>query len=123
MDAVRIQIIRNCDAQGKGGTVVDDASGVLADGILDQVAEAFESTFGLYSFNNPGFDPEQAESDENPRLLTVNSLRNISTRLRLHAEEILKAHVTRQLQAQMQQQQAALQEQLMAGRAIVENLP
>ena len=81
MDAVRIQIIRGCDAQGQGGTIADDASGVLADGILDQVVAAFEGVFGLYSWANPAFDPEQEESDQNQRNLTVSPLRNVATRL------------------------------------------
>lgn len=121
MDAVRIQIIRGCDAQGQGGTIADDASGVLADGILDQVVAAFEGGFGLYSWANPAFDPEQEESDQNQRNLTVSPLRNVSTRLRLHAEEVVKAYVTRQIDAQATSQKDTLVAQLLASQTIVEN--
>lgn len=122
MDAVRIQIIRGCDASGQGGTVVDDASGVFADGVLDQVAAAFQASEGLYSYPNPAFDAEQPESDANPRTLTVSPLRNISTQLRLHGERVTGHFIESQIDATATQQKQAAAAALLGGRTIVENL-
>lgn len=113
MDAVRIQIIRGCDAQGQGGTVVDDASGVLGampngTPILDVVVAAFGDTFGLYRYPNPDFDAEQPETEENPRTLTVSPMRNVSTQMRLWATQILADYASR-VAAQQAAEQARQQ--------------
>lgn len=79
MDAIRIQIIRGCNADGTGGTVVDDASGVLGSlgntPILDMLAAAFVQAYGL---------PEG-----------MTTLRHISYRMRLYGTEILSAYAAR----------------------------
>lgn len=48
MDAIRIQTIRGCDENGEGGTVVDDASGIMPSPVLDALAAAMEAVYGLY---------------------------------------------------------------------------
>lgn len=121
MDAVRIQIIRGCNAQGQGGTIADDASAVLADGVLDQTAAAFQAQYGLYTYANTAFDAEQTESEANSRNITVSPLRNISTRLRLFAEEATLAYAGSQIDAAANQQKAAIAEAILGGRSIVEN--
>ena len=126
MDAVRIQIIRGCDASGQGGTVTDDATGVLGSlgetPILDLLTAAFADQYGLYQWPHPAFNAEQPESDENPRLLTVSPLRNISTRMRLFAQEIMTAYAMKvageAARQQAQQQTAAA----LSSLTIVENL-
>lgn len=96
MDAVRIQIIRGCDAQGQGGTVVDDAAAILPDlpngtPVLDALAAAFGEAYGL-TYPNPFYDPAQPESEANPVSFPVTPFRNISLRWRLLAMEQLAAY-------------------------------
>lgn len=109
MDAVRIQIIRGCDSNGQGGTVVDDASGVLADGVLDQVAAAFQAHDGLYSYQSNG------------ETVTVTALRNISVRLRQFAEGVTEWFGNKTIDEAAATQKQALKQQLEASRTIVEN--
>lgn len=117
MDAIRIQIIRGCDENGEGGTVVDDASGVLGSlngvPIVDLLAAAFESAYGLYSFPNP------EKPDET---LTVTPLRNISTRMRIFGQEILSAYASQQAAAQAATAAGNQISEAMSKLTIVENL-
>jgi hypothetical protein len=117
MDAIRIQIIRGCDEKGQGGTVVDDASGVLGSlngvPIVDLLAAAFESAYGLYSFTNP----------KNPNeTLTVTPFRNISTRMRLYGQEVLSAYASQQAATQAATTAGGQIAEAMSKLTIVENL-
>lgn len=97
MDAVRIIITRGCNADGTGGTVVDDASGILGtlqDGtaILDAVCAAFADAYGVYRVPAPTEeDPDATEP--------VSLYRNLSYRLRTHATEIVTGYLSRQAAA------------------------
>ncbi len=127
MDAVRIQIIRGCDAQGQGGTVVDDASatmGVMPSGtsILDVVMAAFADTFGLYQYQNPDFDAGQPETEQNQRTLTVSPMRNVSTQMRLWATQILADYASRVAAQQAAEQARAQAEAATAAVVIVNNV-
>lgn len=126
MDAIRIQIVRGCDEQGQGGVVVDDATGVLGSlgetPILDLVAAAFADQYGLYQWSNPAFDAEQAESEDNPRLLTVSPLRNISTRMRLFAQEVMTAYAMKAAAETARQQAQQQAEAALSSLSIIENL-
>ena len=92
MDAIRIQIIRDCDPKAKGGTVVDDAFAVLGDlpdgsPLLDATLAAFADQYGVHSYP----DPENPEEE-----VTVSLERNFSYRLRSFATEIVKGFVAKQ---------------------------
>lgn len=113
MDAIRIQIIRGCDENGEGGTVVDDASGVIPEPVLDALAAAFQSSYGLYSYPNP---------DKPEEIITVSPLRNISTRMRLFGEEHLLAYDKRMRDAATEQQAAANAAAVKSSLIIKENL-
>jgi len=80
-DKITITITRNCDADGVGGTIVDEASAVLGSftngtPILDVIAESFAEAYGLH------------EVDKVP----VSPMRNVSYRLRQYMTEIVAAY-------------------------------
>lgn len=81
MDSVQIVIRRGVNADGSGGTIVDDASAVLGSigdtPILDALVAAFEDAYGLH------------EVDGQP----VSGFRNVSYRMRQFSTEIAVAYL------------------------------
>ena len=100
---MQIIITRGCEADGSGGTIIDNAGAVLGnmtDGtpILDAIAAAFADAYGLY------------EVDGEP----VTPYRNVSYQCRKFMTEIVSAYASKQAAAMAQaaaaqQTQAALE--------------
>lgn len=101
-DKITITITRGCDAQGNGGSVVDNASAVLGsmpDGtpIVDALVAAFADAYGIH------------QVDGEP----VSGYRNLSYRCRQYMTEIVSAYASKQAaQAAQQQAQAAVAQAL-----------
>ncbi len=100
MDKITITIVRGCDAQGVGGSVVDNASAVLGSmpggvPIVDVIVAAFAEAYGLHEVEVDG------------EMQPVSGFRNVSYRLRQHMTEIVSSYAQRQAQQQAAQQAGA----------------
>ena len=96
MDKITITITRGCDAQGVGGSIVDNAAAVLGtmpDGtpIVDALVAAFADAYGVH------------EMDGKP----VSGYRNLSYRCRQYMTEIVAAYASKQAAAAAQSQAQA----------------
>lgn len=96
MDKITITITRGCDAQGAGGSVVDNASAVLGsmpDGtpIVDALVAAFADAYGIHKV------------DDKP----VSGYRNLSYRCREYMTGIVSAFASKTAAAQAQSQAQA----------------
>lgn len=124
MDAVRIVITRGCNADGTGGTVFDDASGVLGslpDGapILDALAAAFAEAYGVVETPTGKIltnDDGVAVPEMRP-----NPWRNISYRMRVFATEILSAYAQDQAKRVAAEHATAAVDATLAAVSIVDN--
>ena len=92
MDAIRIQIIQGCDESGNGGTVIDDATGVLGSlpsgtTILDALMAAMADAYGL---EVPA--PTQEDPDNVQQLAPA---RNVSYRMRMFATDIVRSYANK----------------------------
>lgn len=110
MDKITITITRGCDAQGSGGSVVDNASAVLGsmpDGtpIVDALVAAFSNAYGIY------------EIDDVP----VNGYRNLSYRCRQYMTEIVSAYAAKMAAAQAQSQAQSAVAQALGSVTILES--
>lgn len=100
MDSIRITITRDCDNDGTGGTVVDDAAAILGampDGtpIVDVLVAAFADAYGIH------------EVDEIP----VSGYRNLAYRIRQYMTEIVSGFASKRA---AEQAQAAAQQSVAA---------
>ena len=96
MDKITITITRGCDAQGVGGTVVDNAAAVLGsmpDGtpIVDALVAAFADAYGVHKV------------DGEP----VSGYRNLSYRCRQYMTEIVSSYAAKTAAAAAQSQAQA----------------
>lgn len=85
MDKIEIRITRGCDAEGNGGTVVENAGALLGEVVgngpmLDAILGAFANAYGVYTV------------DEVP----VSLYRNLTYRIRTHITEITAAFLRKQ---------------------------
>lgn len=109
MDKITITITRDCDAQGVGGTVVDNAAavlGVMPDGtpIVDALVAAFADAYGVH------------EVEGEP----VSGYRNLSYRCRQYMTEIVSAYAAKTAAATAQSQAQAAVSQAMGSITILE---
>lgn len=91
MDSIRITITRDCNEDGSGGTVVDDAAAVLGampDGapIVDVLVAAFTDAYGIHRV------------DEKP----VSGYRNLAYRIRQYMTDVVSGFASKQSAAQAQ---------------------
>jgi hypothetical protein len=97
MDAIRIIIKRDCDENGEGGTVVDDAAAVLGSigetKVLDVLVDAFEDAYGVYEVDDGDGD-----------LTPVSPERNMTYRMRMFATEIVTSYMQKMAANQARQQ-------------------
>lgn len=105
MDSIKIVITRGCKPDGTGGTVVDDAIGILdtmPDGVplLDVVCAAFADAYGIHQIAAPTAEDPDAT-------IPVSLYRNISMRFRKFAEEIVASYASKTA-AQTAAEQAAI---------------
>jgi hypothetical protein len=110
MDKITITITRGCDAQGVGGSVVDNAAAVLGsmpDGtpIVDALVAAFADAYGVH------------EVDGEP----VSGYRNLSYRCRQYMTEIVAAYASKQAAATAQSQAQAAVAQALGSVQILES--
>jgi hypothetical protein len=110
MDKITITITRGCDAQGVGGSVVDNAAAVLGsmpDGtpIVDALVAAFADAYGLHQVNG---EP-------------VSGYRNLSYRCRQYMTEIVAAYASQQAAASAQSQAQAAVAQALGSVQILES--
>jgi hypothetical protein len=96
--ANKIQIIMTTgtDTEGVGGTVVDDSSAVMPDGVIDSLADAFEDAYGRHSDPNPDYDPAQPEDENNPQTIPLSKYQSVSRQIRVYAELILRAAIKKE---------------------------
>ena len=110
MDKITITITRGCDAQGNGGSVVDNAAAVLGsmpDGtpIVDALVAAFADAYGIH------------EIDGEP----VSGYRNLAYRCRQYMTEIVAAYASKQAAATAQSQAHAAVAQALGSVQILES--
>ena len=91
MDSIRITITRNCNEDGSGGTVVDNAVAILGAmpdeiPIVDVIVAAFADAYGVH------------QVDDKP----VSLYRNLAYRCRQYMTEIVAAFAAKQAAAQAQ---------------------
>jgi hypothetical protein len=115
-DSIRIIITRDCDENGNGGTVIDDAAAILGSigetKVLDALVAAFADAYGIYEVD-----------DGEGNLSPVTPERNMSYRMRMFATEIVTAYMQK-MAAEQARQQAGEQAQIALGTVtIVENTP
>jgi len=115
MDAIRIIISRDCDAQGQGGTVVDDAAAVLGSigqtKVLDALVAAFADAYGIYEVD-----------DGEGNLTPVSPERNMTYRMRMFATEIVTAYMQKMAAEQARQQAGQQTQAALWATTIVENI-
>lgn len=114
MDKITITIVRGCDAQGAGGSVVDNASAVLGsmpDGtpIVDALVAAFADAYGLHRVEVDG------------EMQPVSGYRNLSYRCRQFMTEIVAAYASKQAAAVAQSQAQAAVAQALGAVQILES--
>lgn len=110
MDSIRITITRGVNADGTGGTVVDDAAAVLGsmpDGtpIVDVLVSAFADAYGIH------------EVDEKP----VSGYRNLAYKCRQHMTEVVAGFAEKQAAIAAQAQAQATVAQAMGSVTILES--
>ena len=110
MDKITITIVRGCDAQGVGGSVVDNAAAVLGsmpDGtpIVDALVAAFADAYGIH------------EVDEVP----VSGYRNLSYRCRQYMTEVVASYASKTAAAAAQSQAQAAVAQALGSVQILES--
>lgn len=110
MDKITITITRGCDAQGVGGSVVDNASAVLGsmpDGtpIVDALVAAFADAYGIH------------QVDGEP----VSGYRNLSYRCRQYMTEIVSAYASKTAASAAQTQAQAAVAQALGSVQILES--
>jgi ribonuclease I len=110
MDSIRIVITRNCDEQGSGGTVVDNAAAVLGSigqtKVLDALVAAFADAYGLHEVDGVAVTPE----------------RNMTYRMRMFATEIVTAYMQKMAAEQARQQAGQQTQAALGATTIVENI-
>lgn len=115
-DSIRIIITRDCDANGQGGTVVDDASAVLGaigdTPVLDAITAAFADSYGIHEI-------VEGEGEEETRT-PVSAYRNVTYRMRMFATEIVKAYMQKVAANQAREQAGQQSDTAMAAVNIVE---
>jgi ribonuclease I len=84
MDSVRIIITKDCNQDGTGGTVVDDATSVLAPlpngtSLLDTITAAFQDAYGIHTVED----------------VPVSLYRNFAYRVRMFVTEIVTGYVSK----------------------------
>lgn len=114
MDKITITIVRGCDAQGNGGSVVDNAAAVLGsmpDGtpIVDALVAAFADAYGVHQVDVDG------------ELQQVSGYRNLSYRCRQYMTEIVSAYAAKTAAAAAQQQAQAAVDQALGSVQILES--
>ena len=110
MDKITITITRGCDAQGNGGSVVDNAAAVLGsmpDGtpIVDALVAAFADAYGVH------------EVDGEP----VSGYRNLSYRCRQYMTEIVSSYAAKTAASAAQSQAQAAVSQALGSVRILES--
>jgi len=110
MDKITITITRGCDAQGAGGSVVDNASAVLGsmpDGtpIVDALVAAFADTYGIHKV------------DGEP----VSGYRNLSYRCRQFMTDVVASYAAKTAAAAAQSQAKAAVDQALGSVQILES--
>lgn len=103
MDSIGITIKRNVLANGNGGTVVDNATVVLPDFVLDQLCGAFAAAYGVHSVDG----------------VPVSLERNVAYRLRTYATEVLSAAAIKNAAVQATSTKAVELASMMANVAVV----
>lgn len=93
MDKIEIVITRGCDAEGDGGTVVENAGALLGDVVgngpmLDAIVAAFAAAYGVYEVDG----------------VPVSLYRNLTYRVRTHITEITAAFLRKQAIEQFTEQ-------------------
>lgn len=114
MDKITITIVRGCDAQGVGGSVVDNASAVLGsmpDGtpIVDALVAAFADAYGLH----------QVEVDG--EMQPVSGYRNLSYRCRQFMTEVVASYASKTAAAAAQSQAQVAVAQALGSVQILES--
>ena len=99
-DMVQMIIVRGCDENGVGGTVLDAPKVVIPAGKLNEVMAAFADAYGVHKIDNPDFNSDQPESEENPRQVPVSLARNLTYRVRLYVQDIWGAYGKKLAEAQ-----------------------
>ena len=110
MDKITITITRECDENGVGGTVVDNASAVLGampDGtpIVDVIVAAFADAYGVHQVDN----------------VPVSEYRNVSYRCRQFMTEVVSAYASKTAAAMAQAQAQASVAQALGSVQILES--
>lgn len=116
MDAIQIIIKRDVNADGTGGTIIDNATGVLGalpDGtpVLDALAAAFGEAYGVVEL--PTGNKVKNEQGEEVDETAPAPFRNISYRMRLFGAEVLSGYAqnqARKLAAEQASQAVSLAE-------------
>lgn len=114
MDKITITITRGCDAQGAGGSIVDNASAVLGsmpDGtpIVDALVAAFADAYGFH----------QVEVDG--EMQPVNGYRNLSYRCREFMTNVVASYASKTAAAAAQSQAQAAVAQALGSVQILES--
>lgn len=113
MDSIRIIVTRDCDENGNGGEVVDNAIAVLGTvgqtTVLDALTAAFVDAYGIHQID-----------DGEGNLTPVSGFRNVTYRMRLFATEIVTAYMQKVAGEQARQQAAQQANVAMAAVTIVE---
>lgn len=116
MDSIRIIITRNCDENGNGGEVVDNAAAVLGSigdtPVLDLITSAFADMYGIYEI-------VQGEGEQETRT-PVSVYRNASYRMRMFATDIVKGYVQKVAAEQAKQQASQQADAALSSVLIVE---
>ena len=110
MDKITITITRGCDAQGNGGSVVDNAAAVLGsmpDGtpIVDALVAAFADVYGVHQI------------DGEP----VSGYRNLSYRCRQFMTEVVASYASKTAAAAAESQAQAAVAQALGSVQILES--
>lgn len=124
MDAIQITIIRDCKADGTGGTVVDDAVGILGalpDGtpIIDALAAAFADAYGVVEL--PTGNKITNEAGEEVDEMVPAPMRNISYRMRMFGTEIVAGWASKTAAKTAQEQAAAAVNATLAEVTIIDH--
>lgn len=117
-DSIRIIITRNCNEDGTGGTVVDNAATVLGSigetPVLDAVVAAFAEAYGVHEIP----DPNGEEGD----MIPVSGYRNMTYRMRMFATEIVTAYMQKQAASAAREQAGQQAAAALASVTVVEDV-
>jgi hypothetical protein len=114
MDKITITITRGCDAQGAGGSVVDNAAAILGampDGtpIVDALVAAFADAYGLHQVEVAG------------EMQPVSGYRNLSYRCRQFMTDVVASYAAKTAAAAAQSQAQAAVAQAFGSVQILES--